>query len=446
MSNGGPFCVLPSSSATTSATSAPMASANASAGNRSLPRCNRDKGGSTKLSSVTAASATTATTSSATGNRVSQHGKSSSSSSSANPLFKTELCKSFRDKGTCPYGNRCQFAHGESELRTRNRHPRYKTVVCRTFSRTGRCPYGERCRFIHRQTGDADDSSSEGGASAESGDPGPPPARARPLANELPDGQSGLERTLLRRAPERLSSASSASPAPGGSMARRQTNGRACPASSSTTGRGCVSHQASQRQPPATAQTHTCGDAVLQQLAPALHPRAASVVGSVPFGTSLPAAAAPRVPAPACIQQPRRLRSQHVPTDEDGPVLPLQSASQRTATPLGPPLQGATAPSHSRQHSNGARNGSNALVLNQHQQADTSLLRSGHRHMLDDSNVVPAGLIGAPLVPREAPSSSLIASDATLRPEDDETAVVHSMLRAVIIEDDYYVPAAASCV
>ncbi|KAJ1628679.1 hypothetical protein T492DRAFT_562951, partial [Pavlovales sp. CCMP2436] len=62
---------------------------------------------------------------------------------------KTELCKTFRQKGSCPYGNRCQFAHGNIDLRDRNRHPRYKTVHCRTFASTGHCPYGDRCRFIH---------------------------------------------------------------------------------------------------------------------------------------------------------------------------------------------------------------------------------------------------------------------------------------------------------
>ena len=39
-------------------------------------------------------------------------------------LYKTELCRSWEEKGTCRYGNKCQFAHGEDELRTVSRHPK----------------------------------------------------------------------------------------------------------------------------------------------------------------------------------------------------------------------------------------------------------------------------------------------------------------------------------
>lgn len=64
-------------------------------------------------------------------------------------LYKTELCRSWMEKGICRYGHKCQFAHGEHELRNLNRHPKYKTEACRTFTATGNCPYGNRCRFIH---------------------------------------------------------------------------------------------------------------------------------------------------------------------------------------------------------------------------------------------------------------------------------------------------------
>ena len=39
-------------------------------------------------------------------------------------LYKTELCRSWEEKGTCRYGNKCQFAHGEEELRNVRRHPK----------------------------------------------------------------------------------------------------------------------------------------------------------------------------------------------------------------------------------------------------------------------------------------------------------------------------------
>jgi hypothetical protein len=64
-------------------------------------------------------------------------------------LYKTELCRSFEETGTCRYGAKCQFAHGKDELRPVLRHPKYKTEICRTFHNSGSCPYGKRCRFIH---------------------------------------------------------------------------------------------------------------------------------------------------------------------------------------------------------------------------------------------------------------------------------------------------------
>ena len=39
-------------------------------------------------------------------------------------LYKTELCRSWEEKGSCRYGAKCQFAHGEEELRKVARHPK----------------------------------------------------------------------------------------------------------------------------------------------------------------------------------------------------------------------------------------------------------------------------------------------------------------------------------
>lgn len=64
-------------------------------------------------------------------------------------LYKTEMCRSFEETGTCRYGARCQFAHSPKELRNVDRHPKYKTEMCRTFWEKGSCPYGKRCCFIH---------------------------------------------------------------------------------------------------------------------------------------------------------------------------------------------------------------------------------------------------------------------------------------------------------
>eukprot|EP01088_Endostelium_zonatum_P000658 TRINITY_DN108_c0_g5_i1.p1 TRINITY_DN108_c0_g5~~TRINITY_DN108_c0_g5_i1.p1 ORF type:complete len:363 (-),score=91.92 TRINITY_DN108_c0_g5_i1:110-1198(-) len=68
----------------------------------------------------------------------------------AQNLYKTELCRSYEDTGSCRYGTKCQFAHGLAELRPVLRHPKYKTEVCKSYINTGSCPYGSRCRFIHR--------------------------------------------------------------------------------------------------------------------------------------------------------------------------------------------------------------------------------------------------------------------------------------------------------
>jgi butyrate response factor 1 len=71
-------------------------------------------------------------------------------------LYKTEMCRSFMETGSCRYGNKCQFAHGAHELRPVMRHPKYKTEVCKKFANTGNCPYGNRCRFIHPGVGNSD--------------------------------------------------------------------------------------------------------------------------------------------------------------------------------------------------------------------------------------------------------------------------------------------------
>lgn len=78
---------------------------------------------------------------------------SAGSSASSSPVkcdrYKTELCRTYEENGTCRYGDKCQFAHGAAELRNVARHPKYKTDLCRTFHTTGFCPYGSRCHFIH---------------------------------------------------------------------------------------------------------------------------------------------------------------------------------------------------------------------------------------------------------------------------------------------------------
>jgi len=72
--------------------------------------------------------------------------------SSGNPRFKTEICRNFKEKGSCLYGDLCQFAHGKHELRKDvGRHNKYKTKHCQKYWITGYCAYGPRCNFIHKE-------------------------------------------------------------------------------------------------------------------------------------------------------------------------------------------------------------------------------------------------------------------------------------------------------
>ncbi|XP_051965608.1 mRNA decay activator protein ZFP36L1-like [Xyrauchen texanus] len=82
---------------------------------------------------------------------------STSSISSTSSRYKTELCRTFAERGVCKYGGKCQFAHGAEELRDLNRHPKYKTEPCRTFHSIGFCPYGIRCHFVHNTEEDLAD-------------------------------------------------------------------------------------------------------------------------------------------------------------------------------------------------------------------------------------------------------------------------------------------------
>ena len=78
-----------------------------------------------------------------------QQNQSAQAQAAAAQRYKTELCRSYQENGTCKYGEKCQFAHGYNELRSMMRHPKYKTELCRTFHAAGYCPYGPRCHFVH---------------------------------------------------------------------------------------------------------------------------------------------------------------------------------------------------------------------------------------------------------------------------------------------------------
>ncbi|ESK98496.1 ccch-type zn-finger protein [Moniliophthora roreri MCA 2997] len=98
-------------------------------------------------------------------------------------LYKTELCRSWEEKGSCRYGAKCQFAHGEQELRKVARHPKYKTEICRTFWVSGSCPYGKRCCFIHTEL-----------PTVNAGAPG---AVAPPITGETTQPQPSVQQTRI---------------------------------------------------------------------------------------------------------------------------------------------------------------------------------------------------------------------------------------------------------
>merc|ERR1712062_346543 len=66
-----------------------------------------------------------------------------------NPRYKTEICRNFKERSKCIYGDKCQFAHGRRELRDVIRNTKYKTKLCQKYWLVGYCAYGPRCNFLH---------------------------------------------------------------------------------------------------------------------------------------------------------------------------------------------------------------------------------------------------------------------------------------------------------
>lgn len=71
-----------------------------------------------------------------------------------NPRYKTEICRNFKERSKCVYGDKCQFAHGRRELRDVVRNSKYKTKLCQKYWLVGYCAYGPRCNFLHDEMTD----------------------------------------------------------------------------------------------------------------------------------------------------------------------------------------------------------------------------------------------------------------------------------------------------
>lgn len=68
------------------------------------------------------------------------------------PKYKTELCKTYKETGSCAYGNKCRFAHGKHELFDKIIScKKYKQKECASFYKNKFCNYGHRCHFKHEE-------------------------------------------------------------------------------------------------------------------------------------------------------------------------------------------------------------------------------------------------------------------------------------------------------
>merc|ERR1711983_248718 len=91
------------------------------------------------------------------------------------PMFKTSMCRSIMNMGTCTHGSNCRYAHSQQELRktgpgtgmnmvgSRMMPPtnsnimvqgsdgriKFKTSMCTVFIQEGYCPRGDACGFAH---------------------------------------------------------------------------------------------------------------------------------------------------------------------------------------------------------------------------------------------------------------------------------------------------------
>lgn len=168
-------------------------------------------------------------------------------------LYKTELCRSWEEKGTCRYGGKCQFAHGEDELRKVSRHPKvgflifslacsvFTNFCCtvqdgdlqsessffnyssqnlifyQTFWVSGSCPYGKRCCFIHTELPTS--GAAAGGTATTENTPQPPQhdGRARSLStNSDPNEASvSLLARLAKRNPDGANGSNASTPVDG---------------------------------------------------------------------------------------------------------------------------------------------------------------------------------------------------------------------------------------
>ena len=128
------------------------------------------------------------------------------------PSYKTSICKSWAESGSCQYGGACLFAHGEGEKRSEGQQ--YKTSLCKNWESSGtvkntaapichivstsipkfmsslQCQWGDQCKWAHGRE-DLRTGGLGGGPGRQfggGGAPGGPPSWA---------GSSGQYKTVL---------------------------------------------------------------------------------------------------------------------------------------------------------------------------------------------------------------------------------------------------------
>ena len=60
----------------------------------------------------------------------------------------TEVCRKFRNTGSCKFGDACKFEHTEGEPIT-TWDPKPAEECFKFRDNNGECDHGDRCRFMH---------------------------------------------------------------------------------------------------------------------------------------------------------------------------------------------------------------------------------------------------------------------------------------------------------
>jgi len=60
-----------------------------------------------------------------------------------------EVCRAFRNKGECRYGNECKYEHSKGDLITVPPRDFKPKGDCHSWEKDKACKFGDRCRFLH---------------------------------------------------------------------------------------------------------------------------------------------------------------------------------------------------------------------------------------------------------------------------------------------------------